>query len=70
MKMMMRNYLLNKIHKNQQNIKTMNPKIHQRKKNKNFQMMTQMIMSKMIKIIMMRIKLISFKNKMKKKKKV
>lgn len=70
MKMMIKNYLLNKIHKSLQNIKIMTRKTHQRKKNKNFQMKTQMIMSKMNKTIMMRIKLISQKNRKKRKKKV
>ena len=70
MKMMIKNYLLNKIYKSLQNIKIMTRKTHQRKKNKNFQMKTQMIMSKMNKTIMMRIKLISQKNRKKRKKKV
>ena len=70
MKMMIKNYLLNKIHKSLQNIKIMTRKTHQRKKNKNFQMKTQMIMSKMNKTIVMRIKLISQKNRKKRKKKV
>ena len=70
MKMMIKNNLLNKIHKSLQNIKITTRKTHQRKKNKNFQMKTQMIMSKMNKTIMMRIKLISQKNRKKRKKKV